>query len=121
MLPSDYHAIDLSIHHAGIVMQYILTQEEKDALVPRAELDARDALLDKLREGILRVANFTCIHDRVGADGKKLKSLDRGYCDACPVSASSTNGWTPEIKAKSMQLSYAEDELACTRAKRYGQ
>jgi hypothetical protein len=55
-------------------MQYILTQEEYDALVPKKEkaqlAEARDAIVNAL-------IGDRCIHSR--------RETGDGYCDDCPL------------------------------------
>ncbi len=62
-------------------MQYILTQEELDALVPRVDLVERDAYLEVARLLVLKHSKTTCIHDRPRHHGRA-----GGYCDDCPLS-----------------------------------
>ncbi len=58
-------------------MQYILTQEEKDALVPLERLERRDKVIEIAREMILKASKFTCIH--------KSKDKYDNYCNDCPL------------------------------------
>jgi hypothetical protein len=57
-------------------MQYILTEDEYRNLVPRQKYN--DALDEsqKLRELVLKVSKFKCIHERYQSDY---------YCDNCPL------------------------------------
>ena len=59
-------------------MQYILTEEEYRNLVPLQKYN--DALDEsqKLRELVLKVSKFKCIHER------NRSSYDF-YCDKCPL------------------------------------
>ena len=65
-------------------MQYILTQEERDALVPKGDLKR----MEKKRDVLVQIAlamlkvidkNCLCVHDPEG-DGRMC-----GYCDDCPL------------------------------------
>lgn len=77
-------------------MQYLLTQQEYDKLVPKAELDSARKALALAREAILRSAKFTCIHE-----GK------RGYCDFCPIG---------DLAGK---IAYNDSKLICTLHREY--
>lgn len=79
-------------------MQYLLTQEERDGLVPKDEVTLRDAALSVARDKILQLANFNCIH-------KDDESMDNGYCDLCPCST--------------LGRDYATWERVCWLSKRY--
>lgn len=59
-------------------MQYILTEDEYRNLVPRQKYN--DALDEsqKLRELVLKVSKFKCIHER-------NRFNDDYYCDDCPL------------------------------------
>jgi hypothetical protein len=57
-------------------MQYLLTPEEFNNLVPYRELEKAKKALAIAREIILAESQFTCIHEK--------KS---GYCDNCPCSS----------------------------------
>lgn len=59
-------------------MQYILTEDEYRNLVPRQKYN--DALDEsqKLRELVLKVSKFKCIHERNRANYDY-------YCDNCPL------------------------------------
>lgn len=59
-------------------MQYILTEDEYRNLVPRQKYN--DALDEsqKLRELVLKVSKFKCIHER-------NRSNADYYCDNCPL------------------------------------
>ena len=59
-------------------MQYILTEDEYRNLVPRQKYN--DALDEsqKLRELVLKVSKFKCIHKRNRFDNDY-------YCDNCPL------------------------------------
>lgn len=58
-------------------MQYLLTEDERKALVRRDELTKAEAALDAARQHLLKLAAFTCIHDQPDR---------RGYCSDCPCS-----------------------------------
>lgn len=60
-------------------MQYLLTEDERKALVHKDEVTLRDQALAAARESLLKLAGFTCIHDPSGANR-------RGYCSGCPCS-----------------------------------
>lgn len=66
-------------------MQYILTREELDNLVPRSELVEANKALTAARDSILMHSGFRCIHDR-----NPLMPAERtyrnDYCDHCPIS-----------------------------------
>jgi hypothetical protein len=83
-------------------MQYLLTQQEYDKLVPKAELDNAEAALELARVEMLRLAKFTCIHN----NGQS--SRNRGYCDACPAGDLSN-------------LPYMSSKLICTLSRNYSQ
>ena len=59
-------------------MQYILTEDEYRNLVPRQKYN--DALDEsqKLRELVLKVSKFKCIHERNRFNADY-------YCDNCPL------------------------------------
>lgn len=54
-------------------MEYILSREELDNLVPKKEKTDRDDALELAKKRILEVSQFRCIHDS-----------RTGYCDSCP-------------------------------------
>ena len=58
-------------------MQYILSKAELNDLVPIEKIISRTKALAKANETILKLANFTCIHDIDSSSP---------YCDDCPVS-----------------------------------
>lgn len=60
-------------------MEYLLTKQEFENLVPKEEIERRDRALNTAREKLLEIARFDCVHDR---DGKN----HLGYCDMCPCS-----------------------------------
>lgn len=57
-------------------MQYILTKEEYDDLVPRSRYNEEKAKVEKLNIRVLELSEFVCI-----------KEMPRFcvYCDNCPV------------------------------------
>jgi hypothetical protein len=64
-------------------MQYILTQQELDNLVPVAKLHDYEHATELAKRQILKLANFTCIHD-----GKPFVTrMHAGYCDDCPCAS----------------------------------
>lgn len=69
-------------------MEYIITQEEKDNLVPKRELErAKGAITYSF--SLLRKSGLSCIYD-----GKSRK-ID--YCDKCPLSRLNTPDGIAEI------------------------
>lgn len=60
-------------------MQYVLTEEERAALVPRDELTLASHALAAAREKLLLISGFDCIHNEIG------RNYD-GYCSGCPCS-----------------------------------
>ncbi len=60
-------------------MQYILTKEEIDALVPKAALDELSADYAKASLLVARATRGSCIHD----PDKPGKPRNYGYCDDC--------------------------------------
>jgi hypothetical protein len=83
----------------GEVMQYILTQEEKDNLVPKSEVEKRDEALELARRIIVNLAGIQC----------------GGYCNFCPVSSIQL-----DPKSKDLVPSDELSELMCRQYKRYG-
>ena len=71
-------------------MQYILTQDEFDVLVPKSEVDIRDKALILARKIMLEQANFDCIHNPKGKNYN-------WYCGGCPCSRL-TLGYSLETK-----------------------
>lgn len=59
-------------------MMFLLTQEERDELVPHGDVEVRDQALWMARALILTSSGFRCIHDRSTAEHGR-------YCDDCPV------------------------------------
>ncbi len=63
-------------------MQYILNHEEyKEYLVDKdkaAEFDLAKDALSEVRDHLLKVAGYICVHER---EGRYV-----GYCDGCPCS-----------------------------------
>lgn len=70
-------------------MQYILTQEEYNNLVPKSSYDNKCEEVDKLNKLVLKVADFKCIHDRTMEDEEKY-GFDDFFCDDCPLVAVGT-------------------------------
>ena len=81
-------------------MQYLLTQDEFNALAPRADLDLRDLALETLRRKVLTLADHPCIHD-MKPNGERRG----GYCDGCPLS--------------SLRVRTPERDLLCTKMHNY--
>lgn len=82
-------------------MQFILTQQELDDLVPKAKLTTQSRLIEEARITILKLAKFDCIHNETGSNRG-------GYCDDCPCSP---------LNHKDYQLWSA----VCTLSKDYSQ
>lgn len=59
-------------------MQYILTLEEYDNLVPKSELNKAKEKIDILNEKVLELSGFSCIYEN-----KSVFS----YCDNCPLNS----------------------------------
>ncbi len=55
----------------GEKMEYLLTQEEMDALTPIKKLQERDVALEWAKQLILKLVNFKC----------------GSYCDRCPIAS----------------------------------
>lgn len=62
----------------SIVMQYILTLEEYDNLVPKSELTKAREKIDILNDKVLELSGFSCIYEN-----KSVFS----YCDKCPLNS----------------------------------
>lgn len=62
----------------SIVMQYILTLEEYDNLVPKSELNKAREKIDILNDKVLELSGFSCIYEN-----KSVFS----YCDKCPLNS----------------------------------
>ena len=60
------------------VMQYILTLEEYDNLVPKSELNKAKEKIDILNDKVLELSGFSCIYEN-----KSVFS----YCDKCPLNS----------------------------------
>lgn len=54
-------------------MQYLLSKDELDNLVPKKEVEDRVEALELARKRILEVSQFRCMYD-----------VRTGYCDSCP-------------------------------------
>ena len=63
-------------------MQYLLSEDEFRALVPKDEVAQRDHALAAARQELLNLAGFACIHDKAPAEGLRSSS----YCSQCPCS-----------------------------------
>lgn len=61
-------------------MQYILTQEERNNLVPLTSLENAKHALEEARKAMLEAANFTCWHS-------PESDSEWDYCDDCPCSS----------------------------------
>lgn len=83
-------------------MQYILTQEERNNLVPLAQLDGAMVALEEARKQILKSANFTCWH-------APNANPDYDLCDDCPCSSIEDG------------KDYKTWELVCGLSKNYSQ
>ena len=80
-------------------MQYLLTQQEYDALTPVKRVQERNEALEVARQIIVKLSNQPC---------------GEGYCDQCPVS--SIGGEIGENDRPSHEIS----RLICIKNKRYG-
>lgn len=63
-------------------MQYILTKEEYDNLVPKEKYYAERDKVEKLNIQVLELSEFVCI---------KEKPRLCVYCDSCPIVDTCTN------------------------------
>jgi hypothetical protein len=100
-------------------MQFILTREELDALVPRTELQAAQEALIVARKAILKAAGYTCIHDRIPDEHGRRYG---GYCDSCPVSRIGMPAWVqvgPQERRPTPEEQQA-DRLICRLGRSYG-
>lgn len=61
-------------------MQYILTKEEYENLVPKKKADRLEETIDKLNDLVLEYSKYPCIHKHGGCG--------LGYCDDCPITFS---------------------------------
>ena len=59
-------------------MQYILTQEEYNNLVPKSKYENKCDEVKKLQQMLLKASKFKCIHERTEYN------IDC-YCDRCPL------------------------------------
>lgn len=82
-------------------MQYILTKEELDKLTPKEDVEKRDITLALVRQRVLFLANFVCIHER------KRNGNVSEYCDGCPC------GFIDPVDG--VRLSYEQSKLLCSR------
>lgn len=57
-------------------MQYILTQEEYNNLVPKEKYYAEMDKVKELNKKVLELSNFVCVRE---------KSRPCFYCDGCPI------------------------------------
>jgi hypothetical protein len=80
-------------------MQYILTDEEYQALVPAKTLQKHKEALEIARGKLLSATGFTYIHES--------DSRHEEYCDDCPCSP--------------YDVDYSHCELICTKPKNYSQ
>lgn len=58
-------------------MQFLLTKDELDALVPKEQVQVRDEVLAVAAKAVMRAGGRACWHD----------TQSRGYCDDCPLVA----------------------------------
>lgn len=59
-------------------MQYILTKEEYDDLVPRSIYVARCDEIKELQQLVMKATGHTCIYD-------SKRDYMFSYCDNCPI------------------------------------
>lgn len=71
-----------------IEMQYILTQEEYNNLVPKNIYDNKCKEIEKLNRLVLKATKFKCIYDRTKEENEKNGYCF--YCDDCPLVAAGT-------------------------------
>lgn len=57
-------------------MQYLLTKEEYNNLVPRSKYNEERDKVEKLNRQVLELSEFTCIKER---------RFPWSYCDSCPI------------------------------------
>jgi hypothetical protein len=69
-----------------IPVQYILTQEEYNALTPAKGLYERFEALEIAKQIILAESGFTCIHTPAHMSTRLGTESVGGYCDDCPIS-----------------------------------
>ena len=55
-------------------MQYLLSKEEYENLMPKKKYSEALDKINKLNGQVLKLSNFTCITE-----------LSIGYCDICPI------------------------------------
>ena len=60
-------------------MQYILTKQELDDLVPRRRYEEKCTEAKELQRLLMEATNHKCIYDRTKEDGYNP------YCDDCPL------------------------------------
>ena len=87
-------------------MQYVLTQDEKDKLVPLVDLEACNVALEEARKEILKAHMRTCIHDAPSED------YDFADCGDCPCSPIGTHEDGKDYKTW---------DLICSLPKQYSQ
>lgn len=63
-------------------MQYILTEDEYKNLVPKSKYDSKYEEVEKLKKLVLKIAKFTCIHDRTW---EEYEDEGEFFCDECPL------------------------------------
>lgn len=66
-------------------MQYLLTQEERNGLVPCEQLTEQKDISNALRRKVFQVSGKKCFKD-LTADERRKTYVDEGYCDSCPLS-----------------------------------
>lgn len=54
-------------------MQYLISMEEMEQLVPKKELESVKLSLQRAKEAILELEEWECVHKSTG------------YCDLCPI------------------------------------
>ena len=64
-------------------MQYILTKQELDDLVPRRRYEEKCNEVKELQKLVMKATNHKCIYDRTEEDEEEY-GYDP-YCDNCPL------------------------------------
>lgn len=89
-------------------MQYLLSKEELDNLVPKSDKEKREKALELARKRILKLSEFNCSYDNRGC-----------YCDNCPCLASDEEAKEYEFKVGSRHDLYDLHSLICNLPKHY--
>ncbi len=62
-------------------MQYLLTKEEYENLVPKERYNTEKDKVEKLNKQVLELSGRSCVQETQG---------DFGYCDFCPITLTCT-------------------------------